>query len=229
VIPPLTPPPTPGAASGDPDADRAGGGTRPLVIGVLGGIASGKSRVARLLAGETGVVFDADALAREVLESDAVVRRIRERFGDDAVDGAGRPRRDVLAERAFRDPEARKALESWTHPAVRARISEGLEAARESGKFPVVLDVPLLLENDAQHGLATACDVLVFVDASDAERERRVRTKRGWAPGELRRREAAQWPLQQKRESASHVIPNDKSERELEDAVLRLRRELGLG
>jgi dephospho-CoA kinase len=198
------------------------------VIGILGGIASGKSQVARRLAGEDGVVLDADRLAREVLESDEVVARIRERFGEGAIGADGRPRREVLAERVFRDPSDRKALESWTHPLVRARIFAGLKAARASGRTPIVLDVPLLLENDVQHGLAAACDVLLFVDAPLADREQRARTLRDWKPGELQRREAAQWSLDRKRESASHSISNDKSPRELEDAVDRLRIELGL-
>jgi dephospho-CoA kinase len=204
------------------------GAPRVLVIGLLGGIASGKSEAARMLAGRTGVVVDADRHARAALALPEVVARVRERFGDEAVGPDGEVRREVLAERVFRDPEDRRALESWTHPIVRERIFAEVREAREAGKTPIVLDVPLLVENDAHHGFARACDVLVFVDADDAERERRARATRGWEPGELARREAAQLPLEEKRELAHHLLSNRTSVVDLEAAVGRLRRELGL-
>lgn len=200
----------------------------PLVVGVLGGIASGKSLVARLLAGDGGAVVDADRLAREVLESPEVRSRLRERFGDEVFDERGEILRDALARRVFARAEDRKALESWTHPAVRARISAEVAALRSAGRSPIVLDVPLLAENDAEHGLARACDALVFVEVDRAERERRARTTRGWEPGELSRREAAQLPLDRKRALATHVISNRTDTNDLAAAVQRLRRELGL-
>lgn len=211
-----------------PRAERADEPAETLVVGLLGGIASGKSLVARLLAGERGVVLDADALAREALASPQVLERVRERFGDEAIGPDGLARRDVLARRVFADPEDRKALESWTHPVVREKIWAEIRRARAAGSTPLVLDVPLLLENDAQPGLARACDVLVFVDVPDAERERRARELRGWEPGELRRREAAQLPLDQKRELSSHVISNRTNVSDLEAAVAELRVALGL-
>ncbi len=213
------------ATDSDPQAPEAGSDA--LVIGVLGGIASGKSHVARLLAGDRGAVVDADRLAREALETPEVVRRVRERFGAEAVAPDGRVRREVLAETVFRDAEARRALESWTHPIVREKMALEVAAARREGRSPIVFDVPLLVENDAQHGLARACDVLVFVDADDAERERRAR-QRGWQPGELARREAAQLPLPAKRELAAHLISNRTSVSDLEAAVAELRSKLGL-
>src|SRR6185503_16340812 len=126
------------------------GSGKTLVLGVLGGIASGKSAAARLLAGPDGVVISADELAREALDSPAVLARVRERFGDQAVGPDGRADRGFIARIVF-DPErgraARSELEGWTHPLVRARIAERLSAARAAGVPRVVLDVPLLLEN----------------------------------------------------------------------------------
>lgn len=195
---------------------------RSLVIGVLGGIASGKSAVARLLAGREGLVISADELAREALDTPAVLARVRTRFGPQAIGPDGRADRAALAAAIF-DPERgaalRSELESWTHPLVRDRIRERSSAARASGVPRIVLDVPLLLENDAQHGLARLCDVLVFVDVRDDERERRARRERGWASGEVARREAAQLPLHEKRQRAQHVIQNDQGLAELEHAV----------
>ncbi len=199
----------------------------PLVLGVLGGIASGKSLVARLLAGPDGLVLDADAIAHEVLASDEVARRVRERFGAEALGPDGRPDREALGRIVFRDAEARSELESWTHPRVRARILERLSEARAGGVPRVVLDVPLLLENEAQHGLCGLCHALVFVDADEAERERRARRSRGWPKGELARRQAAQLPLSEKKARADFVLENNGSERELESAVRAVLDKLG--
>ena len=199
---------------------------RSTVLGVLGGIAAGKSEVARLLAGPGGMVLDADALAREAIDSPAVLARLREGFGAAAIGPDGRADRGFLAERIFSDAAARKLLEGWIHPLVRAKILAGLEAAEARGVERVVLDVPLLLENDAEHGFARACDHLVFVDASAAERDRRARASRGWPPGEVARREAAQMPLAEKRRRARWVIRNEGSPEELRSAVQRILDEL---
>ena len=95
-----------------------------------------------------------------------------------------------------------------------SRTSKALYAvpfATDAGTPRVVLDVPLLLENDAQHGLAQLCDVLVFVDAPAEERERRAQRERGWPRGEVARREAAQLALSEKKKRAHHVLHNDRS------------------
>lgn len=201
-----------------------------FVIGVLGGIASGKSMAARLLAGPRGLVLSADEIAHQVLESPEVRALLAQRFGPEAIGADGRVDRAAIARAVF-GPEGaarRSELEGWTHPRVRDRIWARLEQARASGIPRVVLDVPLLLENDAQHGLARACDVLVFVEAPEAERDRRARESRGWAPGEVARREAAQWPLAEKKRRASHVIPNTEGPEELAARVARLADELAL-
>lgn len=198
----------------------------PLVVGVLGGIASGKSAVARALAEPDGIVIAADELAHQVLDSPTVLERVRARFGPGAIGADGRADRSALARAVFdpeRGAELRSELESWTHPLVRDRIRERLSEARASGVPRVVLDVPLLLENDAQHGLAGLCDVLVFVDAPLEERERRAQRERGWPRGEVERREAAQLPLAEKKKRAHHVLSNDRGLAELALAVARVR------
>jgi dephospho-CoA kinase len=201
-----------------------------LVLGVLGGIGSGKSRVARLLAGSEDRIVDADALAHAVLATPEVAGLVRERFGEDVLDAAGLPDREALAARVFgpqADPDDRLALEGWIHPRVRARILERLREARAAAVPVIVLDVPLLLENDASHGLVRECDALVFVDADEGDREGRVRT-RGWSPGEIARREAHQLPLAEKRRRADHVIHNQGTLDDLERHVRELRTQLAL-
>lgn len=213
-MPPSTPSPTPRPAA------------RSLVLGVLGGIASGKSRVAELLAGARGRVIDADRCAAAVLASPAVVERIRAHFGDEAVGPDGRPDRAVLAARVFADPGERRRLEGWIHPPVRDMIFAELAEARSRGASPVVLDVPLLLENDEHHHLVAECDALVFVDSDLADRDRRAVASRGWETGEVARREATQIPLEEKRRRADHVLTNRGSLEELERSARELLRVL---
>ena len=200
---------------------------RPLILGILGGIASGKSHVARALAGPEGLVLDADAMAREALASPEVVARLLEAYGPDVLDEGGAPRREWLAERVFSDPAERRRLEDWIHGIVRARILAGLADAEARGVTRVVLDVPLLLENDAQHGLVTRCDRLIFVDSDPEARDGRAQRRRGWAPGEVARREAAQLPLDEKRSRADVVIPNHGTLDDLTAAVDALLARLG--
>jgi len=196
-----------------------------FVIGILGGIASGKSQVAQGLAGPAGWVLAADDLAHEVLASPEVSAQVREAFGAGAMGADGKPDRAQLARLVFEAADqgnARRLLESWIHPRVRARIMARLGEAQESGVPRVVLDVPLLLENDAQHGFVRLCDALVFVEVGLAERERRAQELRGWKPGELTRREAAQLPLDQKQARADHTLSNDGSPTDLAQRIQAL-------
>lgn len=199
-----------------------------MVLGVLGGIASGKSRVAALLAGPRGRVIDADRLVDEVYRDPEFLLALRDEFGPAALASDGTADRRELGRIAFSQPEKRRWLEARIHPAVRQRIAAELEAARGAGVPRVVLDVPLLLENDAAHGLVARCDRLVFVDSALAERERRAALHRAWSPGEVERRERAQLPLDEKRRRAHAVVANFGDAESLEHEVRRVERELGL-
>lgn len=206
----------------DPDPAPDSRASSPLVIGVLGGIASGKSAVAALLAGKRGVVLDADRIAAEILESPEILERLRGEFGREVLQDDGRVDRGALGRAIFADSGAREKLEGWIHPRVRERISAGLREAGASGRSPVVLDVPLLVENDASHGLARRCDFLVFVETPAEVRDRRAQERRGWPPGEVARRERVQLPLSEKRALARHVIENRADLAELAARVRRV-------
>lgn len=193
----------------------------PIVIGLVGGIASGKSTVAGMFGARGFTVLDADAEARRVTDDPAVARAIAERLGPAAAPG-GRVDRAALARIVFGDPAARAALEAIVHPRVRARLLQRLDEARASGS-PVVLDVPLLLEG----GLIERCDTCVFVDAAPEVRQARARG-RGWDVGELARRERAQADLAVKQARCPHRIRTDGPLEDVHRQVEELLGRLGL-
>jgi dephospho-CoA kinase len=175
----------------------------PLVIGIVGGIAAGKSAVAAAFAAHGLLRIDADAHARAVADEPAVVDQVAAAFGP-GVRAGDRLDRAALARVVFADAAARGRLEAILHPRIRARILAELDAARAAGRS-ALLDAPLLLEG----GLSVYCDRVVFVDAPLALRQARA-SERGWSADELTRREATQLPLDQKRARASAVIDNGR-------------------
>jgi dephospho-CoA kinase len=191
------------------------------IVGVLGGIGSGKSTVARLLAADGGVRIDADREAHAVLALPEVRAELARLFGPEVLGPDGAVDRKALARRVFASEEDRKRLEALTHPRIRDRIRRALDAALARGVPRVVLDVPLLVENEAQHGLLSRCHELWFVDASLESRDARARRSRGWPAGEVERRERTQTPLSEKRTLADVVISNEGTPEELEETVRR--------
>ncbi len=196
---------------------------RSMVLGVLGGIGSGKSTVTRLLIERGAAAVDADRLAHAALESEAVRMRLRERWGDRALRADGSVDRDEVAARVFADAAEREFLEGLVHPRVRSEIAARVDAFRAANDGPsvLVLDVPLLAESP----LLTLCDELVFVVAPDEARQARVR-ERGWTDDELARREAAQTPINEKRRMARWTIDNSGDIAATRRAVERLWGEL---
>jgi dephospho-CoA kinase len=177
-----------------------------IVLGVLGGIGSGKSTVARLF-GELGAcVIDADRMAHDCLDRPEVRERIGAVFGARCI-AAGRVDRETLARMVFEDPAKLSRLNDIVHPCVLAAIDQELDRLRQPRGGPrlAVLDVPLLLEADL-HG---RCDRLLFVAASQEARAARVRDRRGWTVEELARREKNQKPLDEKEAVADYKIVNE--------------------
>jgi len=194
-------------------------GRRPLVIGLIGGIASGKSSVARVLAEQGAAVLDADVEARAALDDPAVVAAMVDRHGRTILASDGRALdRAAVARATFGRPEHLSHLEGLIHPRVRARLADALAARRRQRDAPaVVLDVPLLLESSP---LAAECDLLLFVESSPSERRRRAMARRGWTSEEVARREAHQIAPEEKRRRADVVISNDGDEAQLRSKVL---------
>jgi len=193
---------------------------KPKVLGLTGGIASGKSTVAGMFARLGAAVIDADAIAREALGSPEVSEKLRKNWGKELFDGK-RPNRARVAVVAFGDPEKLRELTDWVHPPVIREMRAQLRRARASRRVPlIVLDAPLLIEAD----LAPWCDAVVFVDAARALRAERARSARGWPEREIRRRESAQAPLAEKRRRADARIDNNGSEEKTRASVSRLFR-----
>lgn len=185
----------------DPAQERPFGPPEPLVIGLVGGVASGKSTVSGLFEAHGILHIDADSHARAATEDPEVLAEVQATLGERFVTD-GRLDRQAVAEHVFSDPAAKQQLEAIVHPRVRSRILAELDRARASGRSSL-LDVPLLFEA----GLWEHCDTIVFVDAPDEIRQERARG-RGWDDDELPRRERNQLPLADKRARSQHVVDN---------------------
>ena len=182
-------------------------------VGLTGGVGSGKSTVAAMLADLGAAVVDADAIAREVVERgttgfDSVVAA----FGPDVVAAGGELDRARLAEAVFNDPVARDRLNAIVHPLVGARFAE--IAASVPAEAIVVYDVPLLVEG----GLADGFDAVVVVETPQDLRLERL-AGRGMAESDARARMAAQASDDERRAAAHEVIVNSGSRAELRAQV----------
>ena len=180
-----------------------------IVIGIAGGIASGKSLVANQFAELGAVRLDADRAGHQVLRDEDVKHQIRGHFSEAVIGIDGEVDRAALAKIVF-DPEngvaELKKLEEITHPRIRKILEEQIEAVRSSRCPAVVLDAPVMFKSGWKH----FCDVIVFVAVPFGVRQRRAEM-RGWPPGELQRREAAQISLDEKRRQSDYLIDNSQT------------------
>jgi dephospho-CoA kinase len=177
------------------------------VLGLTGGIGSGKTMVGEMFAQLGAEIIDADQLAREVVEpGQPALHEIVERFGPDILDAGGRLDRGKLGRIVFADAAARMALNALTHPRIRERM-EAAVSARKDRQGVLILDIPLLFEN-----ARTALVEKVIVVWVDPETQlHRLLERGGLTAEEARMRIAAQMPLDQKRGLADHVIDNGGS------------------
>ena len=176
-----------------------------VVIGVTGGVGTGKSTVAKMFQGLGATVLDADAMAHQLMEPKRLAwRRVVERFGEDVLNEAQTINRRRLAGIVFRDDERRRQLEEIIHPPILRQIKQRLHRLRRSRRIPaVVLDVPLLVEVGAQ-GMV---DVLVVVTAPPDVQSERLGRRYG-NHEEVEARIAAQMELSAKAALADYVVDN---------------------
>ncbi len=186
-----------------------------LLVGLTGGIGSGKSTVARSLERRGAVVFDADYLARRVVDPGTPgYAGVVERFGKSILTPTGTIDRQMLAHRVFMDSLARKELEAIVHPEVFRMLNAGLEPLRDTDHV-VVFDAPLIVET----GFDEACDVLVVVTAPEEDRVKRVVGAGSFSEADVRARIAAQTSEEVMESRADAVVHNDGSLEGLERQV----------
>lgn len=183
-----------------------------IIVGLTGGIGSGKSTVSRALARKGACIIDADQIAREVVEpGSSVLLELAQAFGEDVVvDGV--LDRSLLASRAFVDEEHTQLLNGITHPEIRRRIKDRLVQAREEGNRVAVLDHPLLLEQ----GLGAEVDLAVVVDVPAEIRVQRLVAFRGIEEQDAWNRIARQMSDAARLEKADVVIDNSRALSDLE-------------
>lgn len=177
------------------------------VIGLIGGVASGKSAVAKGFERLNCAILDGDALGHQVLDEPAVVEAAKRRWGESVIKD-GQLQRQAIATRVFSpQPENRTELEFWesiTHPRIGDLLKQEIKKIRAAGQHAgIVLDAAVLLKA----GWEKECDFIVFVDAPPAVRLNRA-LSRGWSASQLREREAAQLSIEEKRRQSDFVIDN---------------------
>ena len=173
------------------------------IIGIAGGIGSGKSYVARLF-GELGcLVISSDEQVAEVYRDPVVRDVLKKWWGEGVVKADGEIDKRFIASKVFADPAERRKLEELLHPLVATARRRAMEQAK-GDTVAFVWDTPLLFET----GLNKECDVVVFVDAPLPVRLKRVLESRRWDEAELARRENSQWALDKKAAISDYVISN---------------------
>jgi dephospho-CoA kinase len=177
------------------------------VIGILGGVASGKSLIARQLADLGAVILDADRAGHKVLHEPEVKVALRTRWGEGVFGTDGAVNRAAVGRIVFAPPpagpEELKFLEQVTHPRITERLREQMAAASAGGAKAIVLDAAVMLKA----GWDRLCDTVWFVDVPREMRVERA-AQRGWSEAQLAAREAAQESLAEKRQKADETIDN---------------------
>ncbi|MEN9903509.1 MAG: hypothetical protein RLZZ555_74 [Pseudomonadota bacterium] len=174
-------------------------------LGLTGGIGSGKSTVAAMLAGLGGTLIDADAISRaSTAAGGSAIPAVRAAFGEDFVTAEGAMDRDRMRTLVFADPSAKSRLEAIVHPLVRSEIDRRIASVTASGV--AVLDLPLLAESSAWR---ERCDLVWVVDCAPGTQIARVMARNGWPRAQVEAVLAAQASREQRLAIADGVIRND--------------------
>ena len=179
-------------------------------IALTGGIATGKSTVASLMALNGMRVIDADTISHEIL--DASSSWVKETFGDEYINGS-KVNRTKLGSLVFSDDEAKKTLEEFLHPKIRDEIEKRSEK-QDSFKFPYLIDIPLFFENGAYE----IEDSVVVYTPKDVQLERFMKRNK-YSKEESLKRIASQMPIDEKRDRATWIIDNSKNLKHLQQEV----------
>ena len=200
-------------------------GRRFLLVGLTGGVATGKSTVSAMFAALGCLIIDADRLAREVVEPGQPAHtQIVSAFGRGVLRPDGGIDRKALGAVVFADPAARARLESITHPAIRARVRARLAELTAAGfDGIVILDAPVMVES----GDSRDVDRLVVVTADEPAQVARQQARDGLGADDARRRIRSQMPLDEKARLADYLIDNSGELAATQARVREVRRALG--
>lgn len=179
-------------------------------IALTGGIATGKSTVASLLALNGMRVIDADKISHQILDQNS--SWVKETFGEEYTnsDKVDRPK---LGSLVFSDPEAKKTLEEFLHPKIKEEILKQSKK-QDSLNFPYLIDIPLFFENRSYD----IKDSVVVYTPPDIQLERFMK-RNGYSEEESKRRIASQMPIDEKKSKATYIIDNSKDLKHLQDEV----------
>ncbi|MDK4338802.1 dephospho-CoA kinase [Corynebacterium pseudodiphtheriticum] len=186
------------------------------IIGLTGGIGSGKSTVARILQEHGFPIVDADLIAREIVEpGQPALAELAKEFGEDILNADGSLDRGLLASRAFTNKGTTQRLNNITHPRINQRTQELFDEARENGAEAVIYDMPLLIDK----GLHKDMDATIVVHAAEHVRLERLTTKRGLDVDDVRRRINAQIDDETRKQHADILLDNNGTEEDLTQQI----------
>lgn len=197
-----------------------------MIIGLTGGIATGKSTVAKMLKELGATIIDADKVAREVVEPhEPTLKKIVERFGADIVHHDGRLNREKLGSIVFQDGQARSDLNHIIHPAIRHRMQQKIEEAIRAGDDLIVLDIPLLFEGKNRRKM----DKILVVYIPEELQKKRLMERDNIDASLAEQKMSSQIPIEQKKNLGDAYIDNsyslDETKQQLEDIMKRWKAE----
>ena len=201
---------------------------RPYIIGLTGGIGTGKSEAAKFLASLGAVHLDADAVSHELTQPGGeALEPIRAEFGEGVFREDGTLDRQALANITFSDPARKRALEAILHPRIQRDLMRGIDRAAEEGAKVVILDVPLLFET----GMDALCDEKWVLSADPETQVARVMMRDRVEREQVEARIQSQMPAEEKEKLATQVIPTErpmeKTQAELASLYQQVLKRLG--
>jgi dephospho-CoA kinase len=189
-----------------------------IIIGISGGIGSGKSTVARVFKNAGAKIIDADKIGHAVLNLRGIQKKLISCFGKGVITKSNRINRQYLGRQCFLDKKNILKLNNLVHPLIRKEIKKRIKAYK---KGMVLLDAALMMEK----GLHKICDYLVFVDTPYKTRLKRVMI-RNWTRSELDRREKLQLPLAAKKRKSDFIICNQDNLNSTQQQVLQIIKQI---
>lgn len=183
-----------------------------IIIGLTGGIGTGKSTVSDYLRSKGITIVDADRIAHEITEpGQPALKKLKEAFGEDLILEGDILDRKLLAARAFSSDESTRILESITHGAIKEEMSYQISAARDNNEKMLIIDAPLLIEAN----LVMMCDEVWIVTADKKVRYDRIRLRDNMSDEEIEARMNRQLSDEERNKYADEIIDNSKGKEEL--------------